>query len=471
MRLDKIKDDIYNKLFVNKYFIIMELSLSNLDIAIAIATMIAIIVYAIYPSRERFNDSTFWVNGRKTPAFLLAASLSSSVVGAGTLFAVVQMGYKGGMAGAVLGLANASGVILFGLLAAPKINELGRKKNWVSIGDPIRERYNDKTVRLVGIINLIAFFFFAAAQFSALSVIVSWLSGWSQFTSLFISTAILLLYTSVGGLRADIRSDFLQLFFMLFSASFLFLSLMKLNQQPVFALIDALPAGYLTGTAYAGSTFLIATMILLPPSVFVSLDMWQRALAADSPQTAKKSFVSGGVIMALFFVIFSIIGTVVYINNPDLQSENVLLFALQTIKLPLVGGIALGGLFAALLSTADSMIVAASVAIANDISKKRFLSKPHAVALVVGILSAITAFLIPDIVDLLINAFSSLLLITPLFIGILWWRRPTAFSASLSLTLGLLTLLAFIFIDPTTAFLPAFVVSLLSFIIITLMKK
>jgi SSS family solute:Na+ symporter len=445
------------------------MSFSTLDIFVFVLTIVATLGYALWPRAHAIVDA-FWVNRRATGTILLTASLSSSIVGAGTIFGVVSMGYKGGIAGAVLGVANAIGVILFGLLVAGRINHYGRVNGWYSIADPLLARYDVSVVRLVGIVNLIAFFFFAAAQFSALSLVLSTVFGLAWEIALVLSTAAVLFYVAWGGLQADIRTDFLQIFFMGFAAALLIISIATLPNFEWNSLAE-LPSGYFTGFAYAGPEFLIGALLLLPPSVFVSLDIWQRAYAAASPMVARRSFILAGFLMVVFFVAFALVGAMTYVVEPSLTPETAILHAVG-LALPVgLGGLVLAGLVAALMSTVDSMLVAASLSLARDAANRIFFDMPHRVALVLGIGAAVTAYAVPDIVQLLLNAFSSLLVLAPLFVGVLGWRRATATAAKASVVTGLGTTGVFLAIDPMIAFIPATMVSAATFVLFSFITK
>lgn len=440
---------------------------THVDITILLLSLVCVLAFALWPKKKASRDD-YWVNSRQTTTTFLAASLASSIVGAGTLFAVTAMGYKGGMAGALLGLANAIGVILFGLLVAPRINALGRVNGWYSITDPIKDRYNGKVVKMVGLVNLIAFFFFAAAQYSALARVLSVVFGLTWWVAVLSATAVLIFYVSFGGLRSDIRTDFVQIFFMAGGVTIL-LGALVLSPEFQLSSLLSLPTDYFTGFAYAGPAFLIGAMLLLPASVFVSLDMWQRAYAAGSPVIAKRSFVAGGLIMLAFFVAFSAIGTITYLMVPNIEPQSAILHAMST-ALPVgVGGLVLAGLVAALMSTADSMLIAASVSIANDLSNRMLLARPHTISAILGILAAITAYAFPNVVQLLISAFSSLLVLAPLFIGFRW-RRATPFAAQCAIVAGLFTTAVFLFIDPTIAFIPATLVSAAAYFGVTMLS-
>jgi solute:Na+ symporter, SSS family len=427
----------------------------------------AVLFGATVLSRTKRTKDLIWVNNRSAKSWLVGVSLSSSIVGAGTLFGVVSAGYKGGMAGAFIGISNALGIILFGILAAPKINELGRERGWFSVGDPIREQYGNRVVACIAIVNLIAFFFLAATQFVALSKILSFLTQIEYGIALLGSTFIVLGYLAVGGIHTDMKADAFQIVVMSIGAVVLLASLLGGVSGRS---LSELPAGYITGTAYAGVGFLLVAIVVLPLSVFVSLDVWQRAFTAENPAAAKRGFVGGGIAMAVLFTVFSVIGTIVWLMFPKIDPDSAILQAVTTILPKAFAGVVVVGLIAALLSTVDTMLLAAHVSLSHDLQLGKKL--PDQVSIVaLGIGAAAIAYVLPDIVKLLVSAFSSLLILAPTFLGLVRPHLANRFAAIASIIAGLSLTLVFIFIDPLMAFAPATIGSFITYFLVRKLKK
>jgi SSS family solute:Na+ symporter len=64
-----------------------------------------------------------------------------------------------------------------------------------------------------------------------------------------------------------------------------------------------------------------------------------------------------------------------------------------------------------------------------------------------------------------------LLILVPSIIGGFFWKRATAKGATYSLIVGTFVLIIFLFIDSEKAFVPAFLVSLVVFIIVSFYTK
>lgn len=435
----------------------------SMALTILFSSLLLVFGVAIWGRRFASQDE-YWINERATPWWMIAASVSSSTVGAGTLFGVATAGYLGGNAGAIIGIANSIGIIFFGLFVSPKIARISREKGWYSLGDFIQGYIGVKAKKVSAIVLSLAYFFFTAAQFAALSFVVKFISGFDCSIALIVAGSCILGYNFIGGLRADIRTDILQLGFMAMFIPLLYFVIMQ-EQGDVWSLYWQLPTEYMTGTAYQGAIFLVAAIVLIPLSVIPSVDLWQRSFAAQSEKEAKIGFVVGGVIMAVLFTAFSLLGTFAWIADPNLDPNQALMHFTNMAGSPILLGLLLSGLFAAILSTADTMLLASSLSLAKDfLGKEEFQSQKRFV-IAIGVLCMIAAYAVPDVINLVINAFSTILILLPVIFGIFfpWWRNEKA--AIIGIIGGAIISLAVFFVDPLMAFVPGTITSIVTYII------
>lgn len=258
-----------------------------MTLSIIIFLLLLIFIIAISAGGAKTSE-TYWLNNRSTSKALIAASVSSSLVGAGSLFGVAAAGYGGGNAGVILGLANSLGVVLFGIFLAPKIWKLAGEGGFSSIGEFLESRVDPGIAKLSSFFLGLGYFFITAAQFSALFLIVSTATGLDQYTSVIISFLIVMGYTYFGGIRADIRTDIFQLALITVCFPVIFINLFSRDSELASKYME-LPIEYLTGTAYQGVEFLIAALVLVPLTVVVSVELWQRAMSAESAKAGSVS--------------------------------------------------------------------------------------------------------------------------------------------------------------------------------------
>ena len=153
----------------------------------------------------------------------------------------------------------------------------------------------------------------------------------------------------------------------------------------------------------------------------------------------------------------------------------------MTLILPVgLYGLVLAGFFAAVMSSADTVLLITSMTLVHDIyrkgmnrqmSEEETLRLSRKVTFVLGIMALIVALLIFNIVHLAIEAISFYVVLTPAIIFGFYWKRANNKAAIWSIIIGLIGVIAFLFIDPVQAFIPGIVLSFLTFIIVTFLTK
>jgi Na+/proline symporter len=142
--------------------------------------------------------------------------------------------------------------------------------------------------------------------------------------------------------------------------------------------------------------------------------------------------------------------------------------------------VVLFGVFAAVMSSADSFLNVASINFSklifskkwekygdNNQSEKSLLASTKTIVVIVGIISIIIALIVPDIVDLFVASFSLILILLPATISAIFFDRPNSRKAFYSILGGFLTFGAIFMFFPglrKMAFFPALLLSILLYV-------
>jgi SSS family solute:Na+ symporter len=255
------------------------------------------------------------------------------------------------------------------------------------------------------------------------------------------------------------------------------LSLIKIGGFDAFA---TLPPKYFNPFSFGGPEFFFGGIIFGIPFMLVSMEIWQRIYASTDPQSAKKVFLLSGLINAPFLIFPAFLGISAALLYPNLDRD-LALFNLMKDLLPSgILGLGFVGLLAAVMSTADSLILVGSATILKDFyisiinpqaTEKQMLFLGRVFTLLFGLAGLTIAYAIPDIVQLqLIGAFT-LLIFAPSVIGGLIWKKTTSKASFLSVMSGFLVTIILIPTLPKTAFIPGFLVSLITLIIVSYLTK
>lgn len=424
--------------------------------------------------RKKVTLDDFWVNARKTNKWILVATISSTYVGVGSLLANAGVAYRGGgFATLVLGASAFLYFLLFAKFFAPKIKEFGDKYNAYTLLDFLKFRYS-KNVHIAGLATvLITYGLWLAVQILGMSIFVSAISGLDPTLATLLGGLIVVGYTTVGGLRADIRTDVFQ-FIVMLGLLFIFVPFVIIKGGG-FESVSSLPASFLGGQEFAPWYVFLFGFLFIGASHFVSAELWQRAYAGDSAKNVRWAMMVGGAFVALFLIAGTLFGIFGHILLPEVGENMVVPALLSHLLPPVLFGIVLAGFFAAIMSTADTMLLVLSMAVVHDfyektlgkeISKARALELSRIVTFVGGGLAVLIALAVFNIVHLAIGAVGFFVVLLPAVIFGFYWKKATSAAALWSIILGLITVIAFLFISPVEAFIPGIIVSFLSFFVV-----
>lgn len=414
---------------------------------------------------------------------IIALTLTGTIVGGGMFLAVGQMGYENKYIGLILG-----GIYILGLgfmgFYAKKIRHSMDSLGCCTLLDYMSLNYKRKVTRLFTAVNFFMYLFLLASQFVAMFNLLSFFE--SRMTSHFIPYLLvvlgiiaLFLYPIIGGIKKDIQTDVIQMVVIFISALII---IYKLITNDVISKVFISNNFQFTSENSYGLVFIIGSLLFLTPSFFVRMDMWQRINTAKTTKDAKYGFWLAGFFSFLFFSLFTLIGSyanVLKFQESQFASLNTIFYILDS---PLLLGFVIGAFFAAVLSSADTLINNVSIFStkliypnanfsADTPDNVKLLTCSRISAILLIIISILIALVIPDIVDLLIGAFSLLLIFFPTIIGLLGGHKNSEASFYSALSGLLLFLVLFLLWNPKLAFVPSVIISFVVYFTILYIYK
>jgi len=410
--------------------------------------MLVMLLIGWWASKYYIKGMTdFLLAGRRLGIWLGAATLAATHFGGGAVMGGGEYGFKYGISGAWYGVSCGIG-LLFLILTAEKFRALAL----YTVPDYLEERYGGKAIRLLGaLLSIVALIGILAAQVlsarSALSII-----GLKEDTlGAIIVTLVFIIYTTTGGLWAVTLTDFIQI--ILASIGVIIGAAIVLAKTGGFAGLQAA----LSSKGVDPSFFSFwgmgtaSIMWLLLPTVMYTLigqDFYQRLFATKDPKTAKGAALLGGIVLVIISFFPTIIGMgAKALSNEDLGRMAVP-WVLQNLMGPVLGGIVLSAILAAIMSTADSLLSAATSHIVKDLwievfristieDETKLLRVSRVFTALIGIVSLLIALIVPGIIDALIYSYTMYTagVFIPVIGGILW-KGATKAGALVSLIAG-----------------------------------
>jgi Na+/proline symporter len=162
---------------------------------------------AIWVSRRIKTETDYILGGRQIGLTLGAFSVFATWFGAETVLGSAGRVYGDGLSGAQgEPFAYAVGIVIMGLVFAVPL----WRRGLVTFGDLFRDRFSPGVERLTVILLVPGSVLWAAAQIRGFGQIMGTTTGMSVAASITLAAVIVVLYTAVGGLLADVYSDFVQ---------------------------------------------------------------------------------------------------------------------------------------------------------------------------------------------------------------------------------------------------------------------
>jgi sodium/proline symporter len=232
--------------------------------------------------------------------------------------------------------------------------------------------------RVVGVISLVFLLAYASAQLVAGSKALQVLFGWPQWAGAAIGAGLVLLYCMAGGIRASIWTDAAQSVVMILAMGLL-LVVATNSLGGVGSAIDAMGQveGFLDwfpkDLAYpgiAGGVLFAASWLFAGLSVIGQPHIMIRFMALSDNTKMRSARMWYYLWFLAFYSMATGVGMLsrVYIADPgSFDAELALPLMAQDLFPPVLVGLVLAGIFAATLSTADSLILSCSAAMTHDI--------------------------------------------------------------------------------------------------------
>ncbi len=340
---------------------------------IVILVYFAGMVYVGYYFKENIkNPEDFYVAGRTLPPFVIMATVCATIIGGGAMIGRGGVTYNQGAVSLTLAFPYLIGMYVFSAISG-RIHNIGVKYGVASIPGLMKLRFGTTAGLLVSL--LIAFTMMATVgtQVTAMATIFKAIGGEyvSYETGAWLGMLTVVVYTAFSGLFGVVYTDVAQ-FIVLITLVYTLLPIMSVMKiGGIDAFIHAVPVqmwslqpdGQIIGWIVTSLVFTMA-----------GAEMWQRAFAARSAQAAQKGMFLGTTVYFYSVFITVIIGLSAYILLPNLNelygSGDAAVPALVIEMLPpYIRGLALAGLFAVLMSTADTYILVSVQTITKDIGK------------------------------------------------------------------------------------------------------
>ena len=402
--------------------------LATLDVSIIVIYIVICIIIGIISARKQTPEE-FLSHGRNLSAWTFMATVTASWVGGGAIVAYTAYVYEFGVAAISLYIGVLISLVLFSFYA-PRLRREGHKEGHITLADYFYHHSGKKVGIVAAAILAIVYFGFIMNQFIAGSAVLASISGWTYEAALFISGMVVLTYLLLGGFKSVIRTDIFQYIMLIFLILIIgFFMVHRTGVDP-----------YLLQLGNMGWGLTLAFIVYGLFIPFVSAEIWQRIYAAKNDTVVRRGMIGAGVCILILGFAISLLGLAAKTQFAGIDPKEAAAYGMANILPTGLLGLGLIVLFAAIMSSADTLIFYLSSSIAKDYfarilkrdTKEDIQKITRTFIVIVSILAIIFAYFFRDIIAVILT-FSGLLVafFPPIIASFHWKMKPNAIIAAL----------------------------------------
>ena len=429
-----------------------------IDLSIFIVYLVGMLAVGFYFSKKNKSNDDYYVGGRNMGAGHIGLSVVATDVGGGFSIGLGGLGFVMGISGSWMLFTGLIGAWLSAVILIPKVYPMAKKHNFLTFPQSLAARYNSRVALIAGIISLIGYVGFTSSQILAGAKLAS-----ATFPALSVQNAVLamgviaVVYTVIGGIKAVVYTDTFQWIILMAGLIFIGIPIGYNYIGGWEGIQQALPSEMLSISQITPIQF-FNWFITIVPIWFVGMTLYQRIYACRDEKTAKKAWKIAGLfewpIMAFMGVVLGLFARVAfeqglfadfgYAAGETIDSELGLPMLLRKV-LPIgLLGLMMSAYFSAIMSTADSCLMAASGNFVTDILKhfrkrdaKREIRHSQIVTFVIGAFAILLATMMQNVLELMLYSYAFMVsgLLVPV-LGMLMFKKPKPLAALVAMILG-----------------------------------
>lgn len=406
-----------------------------LFIIFSLALQAACLLVGGRSSKGLKDQEDYFLASKAIRFFPLMMTFIATVVGGGLVLGAAEEAYQFGWAVLFYPLGGALGLALLGCGLGRRLAQFKIS----TVAQIFEVAYSSATLKkIASLLSIISLFMVLVAQIIASNKFMLSL-GLGSTLGFIAFWGIVILYTSVGGLRAVVNTDIIQASFFVVVFIFCFAFAIFSAEQPIAPLMAT--ENVAQEFSFAGSK-LFGWLVMPFLVMIIGQDMGQRCFAANSPATVSKATLGAAtctMIVCIIPLFFGVLAKNMGLEIPP--GSSVLMAAISASTTPAIAALMGCAILAAIISTADSLINAIGSNLSQDFSLKLIktnkIRSSQMLSAVISISAIIFSFYFNNIVDLLIQSYE--LSISCLFVPVLFAlfrKKGNATSAALAMAFG-----------------------------------
>ncbi len=472
-------------------------------VIIYVAFLISLVVWKSLKVKE---ESDFVVAGRNVPVFTLVATLVCTWIGSGSLFGTAGLAFRTGFSELLFSAGAWIGIIVIYFIAA-KV----RESNSFTLTDILEKHYGRHAKTLATITIIVSYMIIAGYQFKGGGRLINIISEGSISVNngILIAAGAIVLLTAFGGMVSVISIDIFNGVVMTLAILLVTIYVFFFREESILRTIAEVSPTHLTVFEGHSLTWIIG--ISLPTLILMLTEsgMYQKFSAADNKSSARQAvmgMLAGVIIIEVLMCALAVAGYGLYHNdvrfyladgsiNREMAEEIILRIGFE--KVPVfLGSMVFAAGVAIILSTGNTFLLVAATNLSRDLMSSsmfaRFekLSIQRAAVVLLGIMAYLIMTQFTTILEMAILSYTMLgASLSPALMSIFFRKKVKKAAGVASIIAGIsAVILIFLLnknassiggnlmgftlpIDMDYAAIPALVISISTFILVSLFSK
>lgn len=395
-----------------------------IDIIIFAVYFLLMLSVGFYFLHRNEDERDYYTGGGNMKPGHVGLSVVATDVGGGFSIGLGGLGFTMGLSGSWLLFTGLIGAWISAALLIPRVFEWQKAhgKHFLTLPQVFGFLYNKKVAIVAAIICIVGYTGFTSSQLLAGAKLTSATfpeMGTQQM--LWIMGAIAVVYTMMGGMKAVIYTDTVQWIILL-------VGLMGIAIPMTWVALGGWDgiSPYVTddmlSLTHIGWQDIVNWTVTVVPIWFVGMTLYQRIFACKDVQTARRAWYIAGVLewpfMAFTGVLLGMLANVaiqkgVVPGGMIEDSELGLPLLIKNILPAGLTGLVLAAYFSAVLSTADSCLMAASGSVVGDLvpvgrkgTHKKVVRFSQVSTLAIGVFAILLASVMENVLELMLYAYA-----------------------------------------------------------------
>ena len=428
----------------------------------------------------------YFVGGRTMGGVVLAMTLIATYTSASSFLGGPGLAASWGLTQSWVAAIQIGTAFLTLGVVGKKLGMVSRRIKAVTISDYLRARYKSPAVDIICSIMLVVFFITQMiAQFKGGATLLQSVTGLSYISALVLFSAVVIIYTSIGGFKAVVITDTIQGFIMACGTFLLLFFVIRAGggmenilaynaaNNPGWDLIGKGPYGAEIAALRPG--YLISFWVLVGVGVLGLPQTAVRSMGFKDTESLHKAMIWGTVVVGILMIGMHFAGTLALplVGEEQLANTDSIIPYVVNKYMPVwAAGLFLAAPLAAVMSTVDSLLILASATILKNLyityiakkdavdavradqdenvavsesTEKKLKYSSFALTIILGMIVFILAMNPPSIL-VWINLFAMGGLEATFFwplIGGLYWKRGNSAACIASILCGVSTFVFF----------------------------